>query len=325
MSGKFRIKRITNLNDITETTEFPESDYATLTGDNRFIQLEYVENVRNESEKYEVSPGIYTIVKTMSGLQLEKTSFTNDSLLEDFVNTKEIETRVDSFIRNIHKYKELGIDVAKRNVLLYGPPGTGKSSSISKVVQKYNSRGNCAVVIFPTEKLEAFQVKDFIKSFDYKGVELLILIMEDIGGVEIENRPMGADSGILSLLDNSEKTFNIATLILATTNYPENLMGSLTNRPGRFDDKIKADAPSAEHRIKLMSFFLKRELDSEETSLLSSKDANGFTPAHLKEVMVRAVIHEKTVPAVIKEVMGEIKLFSKGFNDKRRDAFGLAD
>ena len=322
MSGKFVVKKITDLNTVEVNAEIPESDYSTLTPEGKFVQLQYIESEK-EPEPFKVEPGIYTIMQNMSGLYLEKTSFTKDNILEDFVNTKEIEDKADCFFRNVHKYKELGFDVAKRNMLLWGPAGTGKSTALAKVCNKYVAQGGTTVVVFPTEKFEAYQVKDFIKSFSYVNVERLILIMEDVGGSEMEEVRRASDSGLLSLLDNNEKTLKIPTLIIATTNFPEALMANLTNRPGRFDDKIKAGYPSSDARVKLAEFFIKRELDAAERTVVSAKSADSLSPAHIKEALIRSVIHEKSFEVALKEVIKEIEQYNKAFSDKT-GGFGFA-
>lgn len=317
MAGKFKVKAVTNLDNVTVGQEIQESDYSTLTPNGNFVQLEYQEDQEIENT-YKIEPGIYTIIRQIDGLHLAKTSFTSDNILEDFVNTKEIEEKVECFFRNIHKYKDLGFEIAKRNMLLYGSAGTGKSTSIGKVCNKYVQEGKTAVVLFPTEKFEAYMVKDFIKTFEYVGVERFILVMEDIGGIEIEEVRRGSDSGLLSLLDNQEKTLKIPTLIIATTNFPETFMANLTNRPGRFDDKIKVPNPSTDARIKLMEFFVKRELTDHEKQLLSNKAANELSPAHIKEIVVRSIIHEKELIKATQEVMKEIEDYNKGFRETNR-------
>jgi SpoVK/Ycf46/Vps4 family AAA+-type ATPase len=320
-SGHFIVKKVTNLSEVKEGDLIPESDYSSLTSDNKFVQLKYVET-KSEGTPYKVEPGIFTVMSSAAGLFLEKTSFTKDEILNDFVNTQEIEDKASCFFRNVHKYKEMGIDVAKRNMLLWGPPGTGKTTALAKVCNKYVDEGKTAVVIFPTEKIEAYQVKDFIKSFEYVGVDRFILIMEDVGGVEMAEVRRSSDSGLLSLLDNQEKTLKIPTLIIATTNFPEVFMSNLTNRPGRFDDKIKADYPKKEARVKLAEFFVKRELSEEEKAALLDKAANEFSPAHIKEAVIRSVIHEKTLQAAIKEVTKEIKEYKDAF-EQRAEKFGF--
>lgn len=314
MAGKFKIKAITDLSQVEVNHEICESDYSTLTPEGKFVQLEYLED-KSDPEPYKVEPGIYTICQSMSGLYLEKTTFTKDDILEDFVNTREIEDKAACFFRNVHKYKELGFEVAKRNMLLWGPPGTGKTTALAKVCNKYITEGNTAVVIFPTEKFEAYQVKDFIKSFQYVGVDRFILVMEDVGGVEMEEVRRSSDSGLLSLLDNQEKTLKIPTLIIATTNFPEVFMGNLTNRPGRFDDKIKAGYPSGEARIRLFEFFAKQETSESVKTLLSAKSASDMSPAHIKEAVIRSVIHEKSQEVAVKEVLQEISDYKKAFSE----------
>lgn len=314
MAGHFKVKAVTDLNKVELNQVINESDYSTLTQDGKFVQLEYVDS-NTEPEPFKIESGIYTIMQNMSGFYLETTSFVKDQILEDFVSTKEIEDKAECFFRNVHKYKELGFEVAKRNMLLYGPPGTGKTTALAKICNKYVSQGKTAVVIFPTEKFEAYQVKDFIKGFTYIGVDRFILVMEDVGGVEMEEVRRSSDSGLLSLLDNQEKTLKIPTLIIATTNFPEVFMGNLTNRPGRFDDKIKAGYPTTTARIKLTEFFAKRSLDEDEIKTLSSKLAELLSPAHIKEAIIRSVIHEKTLNFAIKEVIKEIEAYQKGFND----------
>lgn len=324
MAGKFKVKAITDLDNVEVGQELQESDYSTLTSKSKFVQLEYVEEKDKEPTPFKVPPGIYTIMNNMTGFYLEKTKFTSDSILEEFVNTKEIEEKADCFFRNVHKYKDLGFDVATRKMLIYGPPGSGKSTAIAKVANKYFDMGKTAIVIYPTEKYEAYQVKDFIKTFHYDGVERLILIMEDVGGVEMEEVRRGADAGLLSLLDNNEKTLKISTLVIATTNFPEVLMGSLTNRPGRFDDKIKAGYPPAAARVKLMEFFAKREMATNEQGLLTAKSADSLSPAHLKEALVRSVIHEKSLEIALKEVIQEIQDYQKAFKDRGK-GLGFAE
>lgn len=315
MAGKFKVKAITDLNNVQINQEISESDYSTLTPEGKFVQLEYVEE-NKEPEPFKVNPGIYTIASNMMGLYLESTKFTNDNILKEFVNTKEIEDKADCFFRNVDKYKELGFDVATRKMLVFGPPGSGKSTGIAKIANKYTDLGETAVIIYPTEKFEAYQVKDFIKTFSYVGVKRLLLIMEDVGGVEMEEVRRGADAGLLSLLDNNEKTLTIPTLIIATTNFPEVLMGSLTNRPGRFDDKIRAGYPGKEARVKLMEFFAKRQLLPAEQKVMESKSADNLSPAHLKEALVRSVIHEKTLEVCLKEITKEIEEYNRAFKEQ---------
>lgn len=310
--GKFKVKKITNVDELKIGDEIPESDFASLTPKGNFFQLEYVED-EEKPEPYNVKPGIWAIQKTMGGLKLFPTSFVSDKILDTFVSTSHITDKIDCFFNKIPVYYEMGFEVAKRAALLYGPAGTGKSTAITKIANKYSGDGKTAVVIWHTDKFEAYSVKDFIKSFTYVGVEKLILIAEDIGGVEIEQARMKSDSSLLSLLDNQEKTFTIPVFILATTNYPANFMGNLTNRPNRFDDKIEVGYPTSEQRVALLQFFGKDMVTDVAKEAMSKNSTKEFSPAHIREVVIRAKIYDKSIPLVISEMVGEIETYKKAF------------
>lgn len=317
----FVVKKITAISELKVGDEIPESDYSAITPDNKFLQLEHKET--EDKTTVEVAPGIYTLTPVISGLELQKTSFVKDSILEEFVHTKDIEERINCFFSRLHVYHKHGIEVPKRNVLLYGPPGSGKSTALIKIANKYNQDGKTVVVIYPTDKIDSYEVKNFIKRVSYVGAEKLILVVEDIGGVEIDQVKMRSDSSLLSLLDNQEKTFKIPTLIIATTNFPEIFLGNLTNRPGRFDDKIEVGYPDGEQRKKLLLFFTQNTASEEALSLIKEKRTTEFSPAHIKEAVIRSEIYDKPLQVVIEEMLKEIELYKKAFSKKR--SVGLLD
>jgi len=317
----FIVKKITDLNELKVGDVIPESDYSAVTPQNKFLQLEYKES--ENTDEIEAKPGIHTLVPVPGGLDLKPTSFVQDSILQEFVYTKDIEDRINCFFSRLDVYKKHGIEVPKRNVLLYGPPGSGKSTALIKIANKYNSEGKTMVIVYPTDKVESFEVKTFIKRLAYKDVNKLILIVEDIGGVEIDQVKMRSDSSLLSLLDNQEKTFKIPTLIIATTNFPEIFLGNLTNRPGRFDDKIEVAYPSGEHRKKLLLFFTQDTASEEAQVLISDKKTQEFSPAHIKEAVIRSEIYDRPLHVVIDEMLKEIELYKKAFTKKK--SVGLLD
>jgi SpoVK/Ycf46/Vps4 family AAA+-type ATPase len=202
---------------------------------------------------------------------------------------------------------------------------TGKTTIIAESARKYGASANTFILIWHTDKIEAGDVKDFIKHLKYnENIDQMILIAEDIGGIEIDQARIRSESALLSLLDNQEQTFKVPTLILATTNYPENFMGNLTNRPNRFDDKIRVGFPKAEQRATLLKFYDKEGLvDEEATSLISSKKCDEFTPAHLREAIIRSAIYDMPVANVIKDMVKEIEDFKRAFEVKAKSGVGL--
>lgn len=317
--GHFKFLNKTSFSEINENTIIEESDLS-LYNEDAYFQFKYVEK-DSKFSTYEANPGIYSIIKDMTGYHLKPTSFVNDAILEEFVNTKHIENIVDCFFDNLDLYKEFGIEVPKRGVLLYGPAGSGKTTALNKSVQKYATDGKTLVLVWHTSKYEAHEVQDFIKAFSYKNVEKIILVCEDLGGSENEGLRMRSDSSLLSLLDNQEKTFTLPVMIIATTNYPENFAENLMNRAGRFDDKVKVANPDREARAQLLKFFSKDKATDEEISMIMSVTCQDFSPAHIRECYMRSKLHKKDLIKVIQEVSSEISKFKKAFSEQKGIGF----
>lgn len=312
--GYFKVKSKKSLDSLNLGDIIEESDYATVTPKGNFVQLEYIEDREEVSSK--IKPGIWAFKYENNKLALTKTTFILDKILDDFVHTQDVTDKIDCFFNNIQVYYDYGFEVPKRGVLLYGPPGTGKTTVITKVANKYVKEGDTAILVWNTDKYEAHEVKRFIKNLEYDNVKKLILIVEDVGGVEIDEVKIRSDSALLSLLDNQEKTFKIPILILATTNFPEVFMGNLTNRPNRFDDKIKLGFPNSEARKKLLKFFTNNKADEECIKLIESDKSKEFSPAHIREVVIRSAIYSQPMAKVIKDIQKEIELYKKQFQEK---------
>jgi AAA+ superfamily predicted ATPase len=308
----FKLKNIVDLDSINYDTHIPESDFYHVTKGEKMLQFEY--NSTEDYSKIEVKPGLFKIIKTNSGLELDKTNFINDQLLDEYNSTEHIEKVIDCFFKNLDMYKEFGIEIPKRNMLLYGPPGTGKTSSVQKTVNKYLKDGRTVVITWDTYFFDAFEIKEFVSRFNYVDADKIIVIAEDIGGISSEDTRIRSSSSLLRLLDNTDKTFTIPVMIIATTNYVANLSENLTNRFGRFDDKIEVGYPNADNRVSLLKFFSKNTVSEDVIALMRSNSCKKFTVAHIKECYIRSRLHDKNLFDVIKEVSREMEEYEKGFS-----------
>ncbi len=292
-----------------------ESDYA-FNEAGEFYQFKYHEEDQTKLEPYVVSSGVWAIGIKNQQFCLYETSFVNDNLLESLVASNTFGEKINLFFSRLHVYRKHGIEVPKRAALLYGVPGGGKSSAISKAVKPFSEDKKTCIVVWHTDKYEAYKVKDFIKRFDYTNVERIILIAEDIGGIELEDQRVPSESSLLSLLDNNEKTFTIPVFIIATTNHPEVFLANLTNRPGRFDDKIEIDYLTDVQRVDLLKFFSKNMADEETLKLIKSSKYNKFTPAHIRESIIRSDLYDVSLKETLVEMANEIESYEKAFSKK---------
>ncbi len=273
-----------------------------------------------------VEPGIYNLVQTSGGVQPKKTELKKKELLTSISSTARILLEATTFFKKLDVYEKLGLP-KKRGVLLYSDPGMGKSSAtVAFSLNAIQEDPGTVVFNWPTSDIDAddmLKFMTFISKFS-ETCTRLILIVEDIGGGESasEHGPRDVNSGLLNLLDGVGLVFKLPTFIVATTNYPQSLLSSLANRPGRFDLMVKLEAPTAEERVALVEFIAKRELTDAEKDALFADSAKDLSIAHLEEVVVRSLLHEKTIPQVLKELHEHKEKFNAAFQ-KPKNAMGF--
>jgi AAA+ superfamily predicted ATPase len=325
-NGKFEVKNITSFSDLVsgKVSILNESDLC-FQNSTDIVQLAYKEP--ENGTKYEVKPGFYTLASTAAGIQTSKIEFRKRDLLEDVTSTRSIISEARLFFNKLEVYEKLNRP-KKRGVLLYSAPGCGKSSSIEKFCVDFSVEDpGTVVIVWPTSEIEADSIAHFFgHSIEYtSSCTRLILIIEDIGGKEPgEYRgSQGIDAGLLNLLDGIGVTFKLPTFIVATTNHPESLLQALADRPGRFDRLIKLNPPTHEEKVRLLTFIAKRELTDEEKESIGRKGTEDFSVAHLEEIAIRSLLHDKTYMEVIQEMIDHTKLFKKNFEEKGSAGFGF--
>lgn len=325
-TGKFEVKNVTSFDDLVtgKIKELSESDLCFQSAHD-IIQLEYKEG--DEERKLPIKPGFYTLTESSAGLTTSKIEFRKRDLLEDITSTKSIISEARLFFSKLSVYEKLNRP-KKRGVLLYSAPGFGKSSSIEKFCVDFaNEDSGTVVIVWPTSEIEADGIVHFFSHrAEYTSeCSRLILIIEDIGGREPgDNRSsQGVNSGLLNLLDGIGVIFKLPTFICATTNHPESLLQALADRPGRFDLLIKLNPPTHDEKIRLLTFISKRDLTDEEKDAMGRKGTEDFSVAHLEEIAIRSLLHNKSYVEVVQEMIDHTKLFKKNFEEKDGVGFGF--
>lgn len=324
--GYFKLKSKVKFKDIQEGHTIPESDLC-FQDDKHIFQYEYVENKQDST--IDVEPGVFKLVNRNHKAVPEKMELRTNDILLDITNSKRIYEEANVFFNNLDVYEELG-ETKARKILLFSDPGCGKTATITAYCHSaIKEDPGTVVLVWPTSSVDSDDMLTFLtKDAEYtKDCTRVILVMEDIGGGEREGSgsARAVDSALLDILDGIGVTFRLPTLMIATTNYPQNLLSALADRPGRFDLMMKLNPPSAEERVKIVEFISKRELSDQDKKDIRSDKISDFSIAHLKEVIIRARLHKKTIGETIKELIQHKKNFKQSYEDKRGVGFGGSD
>lgn len=323
----FKVKSIAAVCDLKVGDTIPESD-LTIHNGNKIYQFEYVVP-EDETPPTIIKPGSYTLEDSSTGLKLKKFNLKKYNLLKSIDNTSQIKSEADKFFSRLDIYKSLKRD-PKRAILLCSPPGVGKTAAINDVCQDFLADGETSVITWDTSSIKSYHVSRFFlqKSEFHSSVKRFILVMEDIGGgtVEEHHGSRGADSALLNLLDGIGNPFRgMPTFIIATTNNPEQSVGALIDRPGRFDKVVELKTPRESECIELLSFISNKELSEEEKEAAKLAAKNDFSIAHLQEVVIRSMLEDESMLEVTKQLVKHKKRFKDSFQDVKKLGIGLND
>lgn len=326
--GKFETIKITKLADLIEQKEkeIPESD-VTIQTDDAIIQLKYVDP-EDEGGFFDIKPGSFSLEETTSGCTLKKMKLRQYDLLKSVDNTDKILAEANKFFNKLDVYKQLGRE-AKRAILLCSPPGVGKTSAINEVCNKFlNEQEGTCVIVWDTSDVSSSSVNRFFlkKSRFTSKVTRLILVMEDIGGGTVEDHygARGVDSSLLNLLDGVGSPFgDVPTFIISTTNNPEQSVGALIDRPGRFDKVIELNTPNEKESVELLKFIAKRDLTEEEVESGKLASKNKFSIAHLQEIVVRSMLDDSSFMEVTKQLIKHKERFQESFQETKKMGIGF--
>ena len=256
-------------------------------------------------------PGVYKIDQDDLGPFLQVQTVISDNIVElpETANVKVI-SGMKKFWQSQDRYNQFGL-VYKRGVLLWGPPGSGKSVTINLLMKELISLNGIVLLCGHPDLLSHMLQR-------VRGMEPdrpIIVVLEDIDEIIDKH----GEHAILSMLDGENQIANV--VYLATTNYPDKLGARIVNRPSRFDERIYVGMPSPIARKAYLKFAtMKGSTDGLDESTLETwtKDTEGFSIAHLRELVAACFCLDQAYAVVVKRLrkMSEKPKFGDGYNKK---------
>lgn len=195
----------------------------------------------------------------------------------------------------------------KRGILLWGPPGSGKTCTLMLMADEIvrNQGGIVCLIDNPGLATTCLQ---FIRKIEPD--RPIVALMEDLDSLV---QRQGNESEFLALLDGETQVDRIC--YIATTNYPERLDKRFVDRPSRFDTVEFIGMPSpAARRV-----YLKAKDPTLDGTELEHwvRDTDGFSVAHLRELIILVRCFDRPLGAAIKRLEGmRIKLSSETAPDR---------
>lgn len=183
----------------------------------------------------------------------------------------EVLADIERFWDSRELYEKHGV-LYKRGILLYGPQGSGKTVTIKRVSDAVIARNG--VVLHSGWPSQISTMIEMVRSVEPD--RPIVAVIEDIDTCIAH----GQEANLLSLLDGEGSVTNI--VYIGTTNYPDKLPPRVVNRPSRFDERIMIDMPSLSAR----EAYLRRITNNNPECDKWAKDTDGFSIAHLKELVV---------------------------------------
>lgn len=223
-----------------------------------------------------LKPGQYTVKESNIGLYFSERDINLDNLLVlPDSNSEKVLTHIEDFWQNEKAFREYGF-LWKRGIMLWGPPGSGKTSTVQQLSKQIvDINGITVYCVHPRLTAQGLDI--------FRRIEPnrpLIVIFEDIDAIVKEY----GESDILAMLDGELQVDNV--VFVATTNYPERLDKRFINRPSRFDEIIKVPMPSSAARRYYLEHKNPRLLGVPSEMEKWVKATEGFSVAHLKEVII---------------------------------------
>lgn len=182
----------------------------------------------------------------------------------------EIAKEIAFFLEGRDAYRKAGVQF-RRGILMYGPPGEGKTTIIRQVVNSALPKNAITII---TQTLPSSAMLAHLS--DAEKDRLKVFIFEEIASIIDDSYRDTALNRMLDFLDGESSQEN--AIIIATTNYPENLPLNVIDRPSRFDALIEVGQPNTDEIQKLVRHYINEDIPADAAVHLE-----GLSTAAVKE------------------------------------------
>jgi len=257
-------------------------------------------------------PGFYEAGADNMGIYVDKKDHNSNELI------RFPDSVADSVIGEFEKFWSMHDEYIrrgehhKRGFLLWGPPGGGKTSTVSFIIQDFIKSGNI-VLDFSYHIIETLRQIRMVEPH-----RKVLVVMEDIDSII---RSADMEQIVLQFLDGAVPHKN--TIVIATTNYPEQLPDRIINRPSRFDRVSYIGVPTKLHR----EIYIKEKSKAKRSQKALNKmikDTDGFTLAHIKELILAVEVFGLAYDETL-ERLNKMRKRTEHSNDYEDDLRGKHD
>jgi hypothetical protein len=242
------------------------------------LAIEFLKSVEKYMEEHNFYKG-EKITAAGTFLPIPNLDFDDVKLTEDMKQA--IKVGALEFFKKREVYNKNNIPY-KRGLIFTGQPGTGKTLT-GKILM---AQSKCTFIWVTSDMVRWPEDVKYIYSMA-KELAPCILFMEDLDRY-LERS--GAVDVIKTQMDGLESVDGICSILC--TNYPDKLPKALLDRPSRFDEVIIFELPDKQLRYDILSKIAEPMsiIDKEKSLLKIAEKSEGLTGAHLKEVLIFALL-----------------------------------
>lgn len=263
----------------------------------------------SDEPSVELPGGVYNYERSTHLLpeRLEPTNLRQDSYHRLPGVFDPLSEDINNFVKGESIYRQLGFQY-RRGILLFGSPGNGKTSLIREILKTHFTAKD--LVIFADRVPSRHFVRVMRETLAQR---FKVIVFEELAAT----LKGSALDQTLAFLDGELSLDRC--LILATTNYPEQLPGNIVDRPSRFDKLYRLSDPNENGRKILLQNYLGMEIETQDIEA-----TEGLSAAALREVCLLVKLRSVSISEAAKQLRNHRDLVKREFGNVKEVGLTLS-